>query len=166
MDCCKKVPKETEELVASNPRVRVIFEMPWNTRNWPGDALGKLVKNETQNKTYMEESVKSERFDWHGRAYMNDYQPHDELSVYIYLDENGGIEKGYAEKIPIPVETFKDALTPELMGADGNKHDVMVVCSVKIQFSAEWMKEISAYAQLIDKGAELYVPDSPVLERD
>ena len=160
------MPKDDEDVPAGPIKVRVIFEMPWDARDWPGDfMLALLVKNETQDKTSMSEMCKSERYSYHDRAYMNDYQPNDELNVYIYKKDNGGIEQGDVEKIPIPVEKFQEALTPELMGADAKKHDVMVVCSVKIRFSAyEWMNQINATAQLIDKGAELYVPDSPLLE--
>ena len=127
--------------------------------------LAMLMKNETQDKTITCKLYRSEKYDFHNRAYINDYQLHDELNVYVYKDANGGIEDGYVEKIPVPDTTFQEVLTPELMGADGDKHDVMVVCTVKIKFSAyEWMREISASAQLIDKGAELYVPGSPLLE--
>ena len=165
MLCCKKVPESEEdhEVVPAGPiNVRVLFEMPWDARNWPGDsALALLVKNETQGKTFKTECVKSERWGYHDRAYMNDYEPNDELSVYIYLQEKGGIEEGYAEKIDIPIEQFQEALTPELMGANAKKRDVMVVCTVKIRWSAEWMKEISTFAQLIDKGAKLDVPARP-----
>ena len=166
MLCCKKMPKDNEDVPAGPIKVRVIFEMPSNMRDWPGSStLAKLVKNETQDKTSMSEMCNSERYSYHDRAYMNDYQPNDELNVYIYEKDDGGIEQGHVEKIPIPVEKFQEALTPELMGADAKKHDVMVVCSVKIRYSAcEFMREISATAQLIDKGAELYVPDSPLLE--
>ena len=165
MLCCKKVPESEEdhEVVPAGPiNVRVLFEMPWDARNWPGDcALALLVKNETQGKTFKTECVKSERWGYHDRAYMNDYEPNDELSVYIYLQEKGGIEEGYAEKIDIPIEQFQEALTPELMGANAKKRDVMVVCTVKIRWSAEWMKEISTFSQLIDKGAKLDVPARP-----
>ena len=165
MLCCKKVPESEEdhEVVPAGPiNVRVLFEMPWDARNLPGDsALALLVKNETQGKTFKTECVKSERWGYHDRAYMNDYEPNDELSVYIYLQEKGGIEEGYAEKIDIPIEQFQEALTPELMGANAKKRDVMVVCTVKIRWSAEWMKEISTFAQLIDKGAKLDVPARP-----
>lgn len=160
------MPKEDHEDVPAGIKVRVIFEMPSETRDWPGDfMLAKLVKNETQDKTSMSEMCKSERYGYHDRAYMNDYQPHDELSVYIYKSDNGGIEQGHVEKIPIPVEKFQEALTLEVMGADAKKHDVMVVCSVQIRFSAyEWMNQINATAHLINKGAELHVPDSPLLD--
>jgi hypothetical protein len=51
MLCCKKVPESEEdhEVVPAGPiNVRVLFEMPWDARNWPGDsALALLVKNET-----------------------------------------------------------------------------------------------------------------------
>lgn len=151
---------------AAHPKVRVLFEMPCETRDWPGDfMLAMLVKNESQNKTFLTTMCKAERYGYHDRAYVNDYQRGDELSVYIYNKDNGGIEEGHVEQIAIPGNLFQEALTPELMAVDGNKHDVMVVCSVKIRFSAyEWMRDISASAQLIDKGAELYVPGNPLLE--
>ena len=77
----------------------------------------------------------------------------------------GAWNEGHVEQIPIPVQKFQEALTPSLMGADAKKHDVMVVCSVQIRFSAyEWMNQISATSYLIDKGAELHVPDSPLLD--
>ena len=158
------MPEEDHEVVPGPINVRVLFEMPMEARNWPGDALALLVKNETQGKTFKTECANSERWSYHDRAYMNDYQPNDELSVYIYLENKGGIEEGYAEKIDIPMEQFQEALTPELMGANAKKHDVMVVCTVKIRFSAEWMREISTFAQLIGKGAELDVPDRPRLK--
>ena len=168
MQCCNKVSKdEAHELVPGSPiRVRVIFEMPWETRDWPGDfMLGKLVKNETQQKTVKTSMVKAQKYDWHDRAILDDYIPEDEINVYIYNMDKGGIDDGYVEKIEVPVEKLKEVLSPELMNANGDKHDVMVVCCVKIRFSAEWMKEISASAQLIDKGAELFVPGQPVLEK-
>ena len=74
------MPKEDHEDVPGikDIKVRVIFEMPSDTRDWPGDfKLAKLVKNETQDKTSMSEMCKSERYGYHDRAYMNDYQPHD-----------------------------------------------------------------------------------------
>ena len=161
----KGVPAQVVE-GAVRPKVRVIFEMPWVTRDWPGDfMLAKLVKNESQNKTFLTTSCNSEKYSYHDRAYVNDYQPGDELNVYIYKKDNGGIEDGHVEQIAIPGNLFQEALTAELMAADGNKHDVMVVCSVKIRFSGcEWMRDISASAELIDKGAELYVPGNPLLE--
>ena len=173
MECCKKAATKDEsqefapgKAEASPIRVRVICELPWHTREWPGDSmLAMLVKNDSQERTFSCPLCKSETYGWHNRAYINDYQPHDELNVYIYREDTGGIEGGYIEKIPIPDGTIQESLTAELMGADGDRHDVMVVCSVKIKFSGnEWMREISAYAQLMDKGAELHVPGSPELE--
>lgn len=116
-----------------------------------------LARNESQDKTFHPKMV--EENGWHDRVYMDDYQPDDQLAVYIYRDRNGGIEQGYIEKIDISGDKVKQELTPELMGADGNKHDVMVVSRVKIAFlGMQWDRDISASAQLIDKGAELFVP--------
>ena len=93
---------------------------------------------------------------------MNDFQPNDELNVYIYKKDNEGIQDGYVEKIPIPGAQIQEALA-SVKGA-GMSQDVMVVCSVRIAFSAtEWMREINVSAHLIDKGAELFVPDSPLI---
>ena len=50
------MPKEDHEDVPAGIKVRVIFEMPSETRDWPGDfMLAKLVKNETQGKTFKTE---------------------------------------------------------------------------------------------------------------
>ncbi|CAE7576751.1 unnamed protein product [Symbiodinium microadriaticum] len=171
VECCKKVSKdEAHELVPGKGpiRVRVIFEMPMETRDWPGDfMLGLLVKNETQDKSVKTSIVKAQKYGWHDRAILDDYIPQDGINVYVYNKDKGGIDDGYVAKIEVPVEKFQEALSPELMNANGDKHDVMVLCSVKIRFSAgEWMREISASAQLIDKGAELFVPGQPVLEKD
>ena len=158
MDCCKKVPKEDHEIVrgkgsAEVIKVRVILQMDFSARNWPGDfALMMLARNESQGKT-LPDPAKT------GRAHMNDYQPGDQLAVYLLNEDFKGIEEGYAEKIEIPEDTVKTALTPELMNSDGSKKDVMVVCRVKAQFASdEWLREITATAQLIDKGSDLYLP--------
>ena len=127
--------------------------------------LAKLVKNETKDQIHHTFLCNTEVMSYHDRCCMDDCQPGDELNVYIYNKDKGGIQDGYIDKIAIPGDIFKEALTPELMAADAEKHDVMIVCSVKIRYSAcEFMNSISAEAQLIDKGAELYVPGCPALE--
>ena len=167
LECCKIVPKEDHEVdpeTAAGPRVRVIFEMPWNCRDWPGDSmLSLLVRNETQDKTVISTVCRSELYDFHNRAHLNAFQPTDELNVYVYNIDKGGIQDGFVEKIPIPGDQIQEALA-SVKGPKGAGQDVMVVCTLKIRFSAyEWMREINLSAQLIDKGAELFVPGRPLI---
>ena len=82
------VSNEKPEVAKSNPiKVRVMFEMPWTTHDWPGkNMLNLLAKNESQDKTIL-----SKKYGYRNRACMDDYQP---LNVYVYLEKNGDINRG------------------------------------------------------------------------
>eukprot|EP00438_Fugacium_kawagutii_P001003 Skav221380 [mRNA] locus=scaffold2286:312674:313159:- [translate_table: standard] len=161
MDCCKAAGEEKHEFVEGGGpiKVRVFFDVRMECRDFPGDfCVDLLVKNETQDKTFKSQVVKDAMGIYYNRVDVNDYKPEDQLSLYLYNQDQGGIEEGHVEKIDIP--DFKEVLTPELMNADAGKHDVMIVCHPKIRFSAyEWMRDLSSkHAQLIDKGAEMFLP--------